>query len=282
MALFLTGKARFGASFRNKIPADGSNPILEERKIPDEKLREIDSVSSKKQCLPLRAKTQCLIDRKRSVCLKDVLSCLLKHVCFRIIVFSGPATLSGLLIIHAFFQELGVLLNRLQFSYISTHFKISGCSFKHFDFCLFRRAWQPRRVVMTRDAIHFAFQKQDNEIDRIPLSEITAINAMLEKEADASDWFSSLRCEDMENGSHILRIKTEPGGHNSGRVYYLRAELKEDFTDIIEKMKVHAKAAHKRAKARTAFQRAQLRVRRIYEARWTQVCLSWIIGLVRR
>ena len=46
MALFLTGKARFGASFRNKIPADGSNPILEERKIPDEKLREIDSVSS--------------------------------------------------------------------------------------------------------------------------------------------------------------------------------------------------------------------------------------------
>ena len=111
---------------------------------------------------------------------------------------------------------------------------------------------------MTKDNLHFAFNRMEQEIDRIPLSEVTFINAVVEKDVNTSECFSSLRCEDLEDGLHFVRIKTEPGGHNSGRAYYLRAESKDELSSIIGDLKAIAKAAKKRSQARTTIQRLQL------------------------
>ena len=133
---------------------------------------------------------------------------------------------------------------------------------------------------MTKDAIHFAFKNKDQEIDRIPLSEVTSINLINENETEGSDTFSSLRCDDFEDGLQVLRIKTVHGGHNSGRAYYLRTENKTESNDLVEKLKRNAKAAGKRARARTTFQRAQLRVRKAYDSQWSQGLIAMIIVLV--
>jgi hypothetical protein len=133
---------------------------------------------------------------------------------------------------------------------------------------------------MTKDNLHFAFNHMEEEIDRIPLSEITYINAIVETDVTTSECFSSLRCEDLEGDLHIVRIKTEHGGYNSGRAYYLRAESTDELNCLIGDMKAIAKAAKKRTQARTIFQRAQLRVRKIYDSQYTQAASAWIIALV--
>ena len=141
------------------------------------------------------------------------------------------------------------------------------------------RAWQPRRVVLTKDAMHFAFRKMDLEVDNIPLSEIMNISETTEKNADCgSDVFSSLVFGCTEGETQSFQISTQIGGHNSGRTYYLR--IRSNTNELFSDIKRLSKIARKRAEARTLLQRAQLRVRKFYESDPVQAVSKILIGFV--
>ena len=123
----------------------------------------------------------------------------------------------------------------------------------------------------------------DLEIDNIPLAEIISLSSLTENEVDCgTDFFSSLRSEDLKSEMQIVQIKTEQGGHNSGRTYYVKMSNDTEFSVdmLVSDIKRHAKAARKRAEARTFLQRAQLRVRRFYESLPVQAVSLLLIGMV--
>jgi hypothetical protein len=131
--------------------------------------------------------------------------------------------------------------------------------------------------VITKDAIHFAFKGNDNEIDYIPLAEIVLINA-----AKASDIGSELNNKDVQHmeGEHTIQLSTEPDGHNSGRLYYFRLFSKQNIDVLTRDMKKYARDARKRRDNHNIFQRFQLKVRRVYESTPAKAFIILLITLV--
>ena len=113
-------------------------------------------------------------------------------------------------------------------------------------------------MVITKECISFAFVKQNEEIDRVPLADVDYIKA--------SDEFGANTDAEMELSTHhfVLQIATNPNGHNSGRSYYLRTSTKETYDEILPLLQFSVKTASKQAQASTNFQRAQRKVRKIY------------------
>ena len=76
---------------------------------------------------------------------------------------------------------------------------------------------------------------------------------------------------------HALQIATTSEGHNSGRSYYLQASSQEELGRLKFQLQVNAKAARKRAQARTVFRHWQYRVRKIYESPIFQALVALFI-----
>ena len=129
------------------------------------------------------------------------------------------------------------------------------------------RSWQPRRAIITKDAISFAFDDEEVEIDHIPLAEVSSIMCIKEAEIGAMESTrilgrNSEKQFDLQE-PHALEIATERDGYNSGRVYYLRFDTREILDHVNETLKSNAKDARRRARAHTGFERAQYRVKKV-------------------
>ena len=140
-----------------------------------------------------------------------------------------------------------------------------------------RREWQARRFALTKTAIHFAFQGEELEIDKIPLAEITLIEEMKDCNVGGDEGLSSEVVK-------AIHIATEEDGNNSGRDYYLQTDPKE-LDQLIISLRAMSREAKKHRDNHNIFQRAQKKVRRLYEAVPTQslVCLLFaMVGKVAR
>ncbi len=132
--------------------------------------------------------------------------------------------------------------------------------------------------MMTKESVHFAFQGEDLEIDYIPLAEILMINATKDSDLGAELNDKSPESADVE---HTIHITTEPGGHNSGRSYYLRTDTKGSLDHLVQKVRSLAREAKKRRDNHNIFQRTQRRVRRVYESAPARAFIILLIAMVR-
>ena len=103
---------------------------------------------------------------------------------------------------------------------------------------LLNRSWQPRRTVITKEIISFAYITDDLQIDFIPLAEVDYVKEMndigeFRRATHASSRGSSGDITTHEGQGHTLQIATAKEGHNSGRLYYLQA----DTHDVMEELK---------------------------------------------
>mmetsp|Transcript_52856 Transcript_52856/g.139119 ORF Transcript_52856/g.139119 Transcript_52856/m.139119 type:complete len:356 (+) Transcript_52856:92-1159(+) len=148
---------------------------------------------------------------------------------------------------------------------------------------LLNRTWQPRRFIMTRDALHFAFSRDDNEIDHIPLAEITNSGIMKDAEHGGTRAsFSGPRRNSVSLASHglyTIHIATENDGYNSGRVYYLQAESNEINDRLLLAIQENSKAARKRKASRNIWQRAQRRLNEWFNSTPVQAFVIAVISL---
>ena len=62
-------------------------------------------------------------------------------------------------------------------------------------------------------------------------------------------------------------IHTIPGGYNSGRTYYLKANSELECSKILADLSVNSIAAKKRAESKSNFAKLQRRVRRVYRSK---------------
>ncbi len=111
-------------------------------------------------------------------------------------------------------------------------------------------------------------------LDKIPLVDIESIRNML-----ADD---NIELERKSGGfQNSIIITTVPGGHNSGRTYYMQASSPE----LNEKVSSHliriSKEAKKRAKFNTRFAKSQYRAKKIYNSLIFQNLSAILIILVR-
>ena len=112
--------------------------------------------------------------------------------------------------------------------------------------------------MLAKECISFAFVNQNEEIDRVPLTDIDYIKASDELGAKSDSDADSLQ------KNFVLQVATNPEGHNSGRSYYLRTWSKEVHDDIFPLLDQLVKYARKRSDGSSQFERAQHKVRQIY------------------
>ena len=176
------------------------------------------------------------------------------------------------------------------------------------------RIWQMRRVIITRDVMSFALMDDDDEIDFIPLAEVTSVDEMCGME-DANrdpiarkgpsdrklgsksqssfnvllqDFRSGASDEDGECNNestsqlfvNAFQIATIPDGYNSGRSYYLQADSSDIKQQIISQLQILAKTARKKAEVKSSFRMAQDRVRGVYVTRSFQGVAALLIVAV--
>jgi hypothetical protein len=155
----------------------------------------------------------------------------------------------------------------------------------------------------------------DNEIDFIPLAEVTSVDEMCGMEEVDSDqtarkWTSDRRMgskgsqssfnlllQDFRSGTfdgdgmdsnesmsqlfvNAFQIATISDGYNSGRSYYLQADSGEVKQQIISQLKMLAKNAKKKAEVKSSFRKTQDRVRSVYVARPFQAATALLIVAV--
>jgi hypothetical protein len=139
--------------------------------------------------------------------------------------------------------------------------------------------------------LSFALVNDENEIDRIPLCEVSCVDEMIQTEFLARTdterkpanerkpsrktlMFQSnsyIWSED-EHGSdrtssltgHAFQIATDTNGYNSGRSYYLQAAGAGQKQDVINLLQKFSKIARMRAEVKSSFRKTQDRVRETY------------------
>mmetsp|Transcript_67340 Transcript_67340/g.179747 ORF Transcript_67340/g.179747 Transcript_67340/m.179747 type:complete len:641 (-) Transcript_67340:424-2346(-) len=131
-----------------------------------------------------------------------------------------------------------------------------------------RRAWQMRRMVITKDQACFAFPGDDVQLDYIPLAEIELIIEMKDNVNELMD----------DDGVHALQLHTDKDGHNSGRSYYIQADSKEGLELIRNTFKILVKAAKRSSEHRTAFRMLQYKVKKVYVSSWFQGLVAILIA----
>ena len=180
-----------------------------------------------------------------------------------------------------------------------------------------RRTWQSRRIIITEQMLAFSHENKEVLIDMIPLAEITAVRDMntgpqgleiwsLLKQSDTSNQTVEVgRRQDNEvellhsfldlkreihtpefgtsNRVHFqnaFTVETIVDGHNSGRIYHLRAESLECCRTLVDDLTAYAAAARRTANARNRFRRAQERIRQLYASNLFQYIVVVLILLV--
>ena len=138
---------------------------------------------------------------------------------------------------------------------------------------------QARRVCLTRDAVHLAFEGEDFEVDFIPLEEIIAVHDINDVDIEAGLELLDDTDTQVEKGMKVVRIVTEQGGHNSGREYYIQPDSKK-FGEIMDTINRFSREARKRRDNHNVFQRAQKRARIVYESFPVQALIVLMISTV--
>jgi hypothetical protein len=146
-------------------------------------------------------------------------------------------------------------------------------------FSMNTRKWQPRRVIITKEVISFAFVGQETELDYIPLDEVEFIKEMKDIVVD-SKAVHIIESEGKE--TFALQIATVKDGHNSGRPYYLQVLDRQSLTEIMQLLIRNSKAARKLAQAHTTFRRFQYAVRKAYDSQAFQIFVAILISAVCR
>ena len=93
---------------------------------------------------------------------------------------------------------------------------------------------------MSKEALHFAFQGEEAEVDHIPLAEIAHVNVVYELDVGGA---SSQHGGGSGEDANALHIATEPGGHNSGRSYHLQTGCRDSLEALAHAIRVHAREA---------------------------------------
>ena len=139
-----------------------------------------------------------------------------------------------------------------------------------------RSDWQPKRIIVTKDliAVGRAIDESETLLDAIPFVDIDSIRDML------GDDNANL---EKKNGMVLnsLIITTVPGGHNSGRTYYVQASSPELHAKVSKLLIRNQKEARKRAEFNTRFAKSQYMVRKLYNSRIFQNLSALLIILVR-
>ena len=133
------------------------------------------------------------------------------------------------------------------------------------------RAWQTRRVVVTKEMIGFARVGENILIDTIPLAEVEFIRDMhsIDEEIDKAKFLNA------------LMITTIPEVHNSGRTYYLQASSDEHCKRIVSDWIKLASKARLNAEANTKCAESQQFFRKIFDSSIFQlVSASLIIAVI--
>jgi hypothetical protein len=134
------------------------------------------------------------------------------------------------------------------------------------------RQWQPRRIVITKTSICFAFVGEESQIDHVPLSEVDFVMEMKDSTDTEEQKEATVR--------HKMQIATIPTGYNSGRTYYIATHSKDLLDQLISKLKRYAKAERSRAEASNLFRKWQVKVRKRYESNIVQGVMAMMIGAV--
>ena len=132
---------------------------------------------------------------------------------------------------------------------------------------VFYSVWQPRRVVITKECLLFAFVGNDEEIDRVPLNSVDFVK----------NFDDTISADTQSQNNFCLQVATNPQGYNSGRSYMLRSGSSSTRDDILSLLSQLSKHAKKRAKARTGFQMLQVKVKKYYEKDFCQSFIALII-----
>ena len=133
--------------------------------------------------------------------------------------------------------------------------------------------WQHRRVVITKDCISFAFVGNDEEVDRVPLSGVDFVKVFDEN--------ISVENHEIQSQNHFcLQVATNSLGYNSGRSYMLRSVSSSSRDEVLVLLSKLSKDARKRAKAKTGFQKLQLKIKKYYEKDFVQGFIAMIIMTV--
>ncbi len=111
-------------------------------------------------------------------------------------------------------------------------------------------------------------------LDKIPLVGIESIRNML------ADDNAELQKKSGEFQNSLI-ITTIPGGHNSGRTYYMQASSPELHEKVSSHLLKKSKEAKKRAKFNTRFTKSQYRAKKIYFSHIFQNLSAFLIILVR-
>jgi hypothetical protein len=119
---------------------------------------------------------------------------------------------------------------------------------------------------LSAEKILFAHIDDDDVVDLIPLTEIKTVREMVGGDGEGT-----------ANDPNEFMIETSPEGYNSGRTYYLQADSSSSCRAISSKFLHCATVALERAHARTAFEQAQQRVRKVYRASWFQNSVALLI-----
>jgi hypothetical protein len=157
--------------------------------------------------------------------------------------------------------------------------------------------------VITKEVVSFALVNDDNEIDRIPLCEVSCVDEMigteeLEEEDRDRRISTERKCSHNSKGrieggvgsdrnitssliGNAFQIATDTNGYNSGRSYYLQAASASQKQEIIAHLQVFAKSARKRAEVKSYFRKTQDRVQMFYISRQFQTTAALLIVAVQ-
>ncbi len=124
-------------------------------------------------------------------------------------------------------------------------------------------------------AVGRSSDESETLLDAIPFVDIESIRDML------GDDNANL---EKKSGTFLnsLIITTVPGGHNSGRTYYLQASSPELHAEVAQILIRNRKEARKRAEFNTRFAKSQYWVRKIFNSRIFQNLSALLIILVRQ
>jgi hypothetical protein len=136
------------------------------------------------------------------------------------------------------------------------------------------RHWQPRRVVITREVLAFAYTGDTNMLDYIPLSEIIGIEN-LQQENQKSSLALFEKAVSVENA---IQIQTAPEGYNSGRKYLVQTDTENERDKLVHNLKRRVKHASK--ELISSFKRRQMYVKKIYNSNAVQGFAALLIFMV--
>ncbi len=163
--------------------------------------------------------------------------------------------------------------------------------------------------MITKEVVSFALVNDENEIDRIPLCEVSCVDEMIgtddltgddvdrrlssenqpNNKIPKSQKNSKGKLDGEENEKYItpklvgnaFQIATDSNGYNSGRSYYLQAASESQKQEIINHLQVFARSARKKAEVKSYFRKTQDRVQAWYTSRQFQTGAALLIVAVR-